>query len=498
MNNEEIMGCDTLSVLVLERNVGADANTEYTLPEYLPEIRKLLHVEQTVIPPAKYVNSSSAQMNGTVDYRVLYVGADGGLYTAPVSAEYRVNIPIDMQDFIDSSEGLEMMCSVCGESVNPRATGPRRISIRSRLKCTVRVIGKVRLCESMLGEVNLMSIYKRRESCLTAEYCSSCSDIFETEYEISPLSEGMRIADADAKVFVDSVNMGDGRISCRGDVMFRALGIDENSGELMKVSKKLPFESEIELDREMPDSLVRVRGIPSEVRVEIDEDRAICKIGVMIEACCLANREAEYTADIYSSERECKTVEQEYESAQVLLCKNANITLSERLSSEDAGLSADAEIVEVFASAAIDSCKRENDKVIFDGSTKLSVVCVDNGEYSCTDMMLPFRYETDSAFDGEPTSFSGAADIVSIRANNDGGNFSVDAELALGVDCMGKSRISAVDEVEFGETAESEENALIVCYPSQTDTLWSVAKRYKVAPSKISGDPQVDKYIIIE
>ena len=497
MNNEEIMGCDSISVLVCERNVGADANTEYTLPEYLPEIRKLLHVEQTVLPPAKYVNSSSAQMSGSVDYRVMYVGADGGLYTAPVSAEYNVNVPMDIQDIVDSSEGLEMMCSVCGESVTPRATGPRRISIRSRLKCTVRVLGRVRLCESMVGDVDLMSIYKRRESCLTAEYRSASSDVFETEYEISPLAEGMRIVDADAKIFVESANMGQRSVNCRGEVIFRALGVDENSGETVKISKKLPFESEIELDEDIPDALVWVKGTPSEVRVEVEEERAVCKIGVILEARCLSNREAEYTADIYSSERECRTSEQGYDSAQMLLCRSANITLSERLSSEDAGISADAEIVTAFASAVIDNCKKENDKYIFDGNARFSVICSENGEYSCSDINIPFKYETEGALDGELSSFSGVADVVSIRASNDGG-FSVDAELSLCVDCLGKSRISVIDEAEFGESVEKDGNALIVCYPSPSDSIWSVAKRYKVAPSRINGDPKIDKYIMIE
>lgn len=498
MNNEEIMGCDTLSVLVCERNIGADANVEYTLPEYFPEIRKILHVEQTLLPPAKYASSTSAQMSGTADYRVLYVGADGSLYTAPVSAEYNVNIPIDMMESVDTSEGLEIVCSVCGESISTRAMGPRRISIRSRLKCIARVLGKIRLCESMIGDVNLMSIYKRREKCLTAEYCASNSELFETEYEISPLAEGMRIADADAKVFVESASVTPSGINCRGEVIFRALGIDENTGEIMNVTKKLPFESEIELDEALPDALVEVRGIPSEVRVEVEEGRAICKIGAILEAVCFANREAEYTADAYSCDSECSTVEQSYDSARVLLCKNANITLSERISSDDAGISPDAEVITAFALANIDSCKREGDKFIFDGNARFSVICVENGDYSCTDISLPFRYESDAALDGDMSSFSGTADAVSIKASNDRGTLALDAELYLGVNCLGTSGISVVDEVNFGDAVEKDTNSLIVCYPAPDDTLWSVAKRYKVAPSHVSGDPQTDKYVIIE
>ena len=498
MNNEEIMGCDTLSVLVCERNIGTDANVEYTLPEYFPEIKKILHVAPTLIPPAKYASSTSAQISGTVDYRVIYVGADGGLYTAPISAEYSVNIPIDMQESVDASQGLAMMCSVCCESIGVRAMGPRRMSIRCRLKCTARVLGKIRLCESMVGDVNLMSIYKRREKCLTAEYCALSSELVETECEISPISEGMRIVDADTKVFVESAVAGQGEVNCRGEVILRVLGIDEASGDTASISKKLPFESRIALEEDIPDATVRARGLPSEVRVEVEDGRAICRIGIIIEACCLANRESEYTADAYSCENSCQNTEQMYDSAQVLLCKNANLTVSERLSSEEVGVSPDAEVITAFVSADVNGCKQENDKFIFDGIAKFSVICCENGEYSCTAINLPFRYESDAAVIGEMSSFLGTADAASVKVSNDHGTLALDSELCLGVDCLGVSRITALDEMDFGEAVDKDSNALIVCYPAPDDTLWSVAKRYKVAPSQVCGDPQNDKYVIIE
>ena len=146
----------------------------------------------------------------------------------------------------------------------------------------------------------------------------------------------------------------------------------------------------------------------------------------------------------------------------------------------------------------MDSCKIEDGKYVFDGNAKFSVICSLENEYACTELNIPFRYTTDGEPDGEGVSFLGDASIISMRVSCDGSILAVDAELALSVDCIGRRKISGVSEAEFDGEAEREENSLIVCYPSSEDTLWSVAKRYAVAPSRVIGNPQTDKYLIIE
>ena len=51
--------------------------------------------------------------------------------------------------------------------------------------------------------------------------------------------------------------------------------------------------------------------------------------------------------------------------------------------------------------------------------------------------------------------------------------------------------------VSFGEPVERLDGKLVVCYPADDDTLWPIAKRYKVAQSDISGDPRKDRFVMI-
>ena len=85
-----------------------------------------------------------------------------------------------------------------------------------------------------------------------------------------------------------------------------------------------------------------------------------------------------------------------------------------------------------------------------------------------------------------------------IKVRIDGGNLCVDAELNVSADCVSEQTVSTVEKVTFGEAISRPESELIVCYPSPDDTLWSVAKRYKVAAQNISGDPEKDRFVMIE
>ena len=70
-----------------ERTVTTELSNDYTLPDYQPEIRRILKVIPSILPPAKYIGGNNAEFNGTIDYNMLYVGADGGIYSGYKSEE---------------------------------------------------------------------------------------------------------------------------------------------------------------------------------------------------------------------------------------------------------------------------------------------------------------------------------------------------------------------------------------------------------------------------
>ena len=68
--------------------------------------------------------------------------------------------------------------------------------------------------------------------------------------------------------------------------------------------------------------------------------------------------------------------------------------------------------------------------------------------------------------------------MISARARLDGERIGVDAEVMMCGVISKTENTRMLDSVSFGEETENRRGEYIICYPSRTDTLWSVAKRY--------------------
>ena len=83
-------GRGTVQIPLPPRELSAEVAGDFTLPDYQPEIKRLLRIGVNLLPPNPFAGSSGAELTGSMDYYVLYVGQDGGVYCAPLSAEYRL------------------------------------------------------------------------------------------------------------------------------------------------------------------------------------------------------------------------------------------------------------------------------------------------------------------------------------------------------------------------------------------------------------------------
>ena len=80
---------------ICNRVVNTDVTEDFTLPDYYPEIRRVLYVKETMLPPAKFISGNKLDVNGVVDYTLVYVSRDGKICSAPLSAEYGFSLPLE-------------------------------------------------------------------------------------------------------------------------------------------------------------------------------------------------------------------------------------------------------------------------------------------------------------------------------------------------------------------------------------------------------------------
>lgn len=487
MNHMDEMGMTAqrrMTVPLCDRTVTTEVSGEYILPDYQPEIRRLLWVEQTVLPPAKYIGGGQVELNGTMDYQVLYVGADGGLYTAPLSAEYSAAAPLEQASEVDLGAGVTAFATTVCEGINTRVSAPRKLNIRSRLRSHVRAYGSMLMEEQISGDADPASIRRLGGEASRMEAMTGVSDMIPVGDEIGGLGDDVRVISADATVFLNEVCPSDGMANGSGEVLLKLmLGREDGSTELL--TRKLPLEGQVELDGMSADGMCYMTGTVSELSVTVEEGRILCEIGVLLEARGMCNQTVNYTADLYSTQVESEC---EYRSLRLpvaLRCENGNVSQSERIPLEGLNLPQDAAIVDVLGNVWMDGCEQMGEKYVLTGQTRYQLLCRKDTEYSVAEVTLPLRYETEGGRRA-PESFDAVGEVLSCRARVDGDTLHLDAELSVAADFMGSEEIRTVSAVRFGERLDCRGNRMVVYYPMPEDTPWTVAKRYHISPEKLS------------
>ncbi len=497
MFNEKGNGCASA---VYSRGFGSEVSGDFTLPDYQNEIRRILEVIPTVLPPAKYVSDTAAEFNGTVDYQVVYVGADGGIYSVPLSSDYNISVPLEN---IGRDAALSAFCSIAAENVSTRVSAPRRLGIRTRLRADICVLAHTDCTGAVPEGAAVSDIYTRTEKIPTVCCESATTDIIKVSY-IAPLgADALRVVLADASVCECSCTPREGgALDCNGTLCLRLLTVNEESGEYSTLESKIPVEGQLDMESVTPESLCRVCGTVSEVSINVSDSGIECELGIIFEGKCANIYEAEYMSDIYSTEYECICKSESKSVRRMLALCQSGFTVSERIPLSSTSIPEDAQLTECTARAMLDKCECEGSKCVFSGNAVFCVIYSKDGEMWSSEVNVPLKYESPTLYGAEAgteaVGFEATAVLSTPKVRISEKNLCIDAEVYFSGECMTQTNVSAIREVQLGERREPRESELVVCYPINGDTVWSVAKRYAVAPSSVMGNPESDKYVIIE
>lgn len=481
-----------LQIPLCEKTVRTEVAGDFSLPDYQPEIKRLLRIRPCVLPASHYAGSGNADFSGTLDYYVLYMGNDGGLYCAPLHTEYGFAVPFEQDD----AQVSLCMADVVPESVVGRVSAPRKLSIRCRLRSDVCVMGTLSATESMQGTVDPFSVEHLIAEQTLAHIGCGQSDAIRLGEDILIDSKGrnMRLVCAEGQVHVQEVSCSQGQVHCRGEVVLKLMMSAEEQGSLPDpvptyLTRKLPFQGSVDVAVAMPGAECCVTGEATELSVTVEETYMHAEVGVILQAKVMHNAPLYYTKDVFSTKRACECSHDRYDLPVAIRSLVGNFTQSDSASLAENGMVAGS-IVDVCGSAEAEQMHWESGKCTLSGTGHYIVLMADGSEVSAHEIAMPWKYEFDC--EREPVGWHAHMQVLSCRARVDGERIGVDAELACAARTWDTSEVSVLREVAFGDAAASRSGAFVVCYPASDDSLWSVAKRYGTALSAVRAANGLD------
>ncbi|MBR2926449.1 MAG: hypothetical protein IKC31_02600 [Clostridia bacterium] len=476
---KEETGGVRMQTAICDRVVTADLSEDLSLPDYQPEIKRLLRVRATVHPADKYLGAGEAEFSGNVDYCVLYAGNDGALYSLSESGEYRFSVPMEGANAIDLGEGIVCDVQITPDMVTGRVAAPRKLGIKCRLRARVRMLG-VQQMENALPK-DSEGVEALRGSATVARIFLGTSDGISLGDEITmdlPDTD-LRVIASEGQIFVTEASAGSGVVNCRGEVCLKLLVSEEGEGmRPMTLLRRIPFSQEVPVDGAEVNCDCTAHGICTAIGVTVEEGKLLCDVTLRLQARAQRNEEISFLRDVYSTKRECQGRIESFTLPQAISAIGGNFSVNQTMTLEEAGIRANQSIWDASATAILAGMEQERGKVYLTGRLRCHAVLLCEGEVSAQEFEIPFRYANDLPQGATVTDYQATPTVLSCRVRMDGERIHADAEVAISATLMGEKTVQMLTEALFGDAIAHKACSYTVCYPSREDTLWSVAKRY--------------------
>ena len=162
---------------------------------------------------------------------------------------------------------------------------------------------------------------------------------------------------------------------------------------------------------------------------------------------------------------------------------SGNLTVSLREPLEGLEIEPTAVVLDAYSDAVVKNVEESGDKLVLVGELCLNILTNCENEYSLKEIKSPFKYEVEG---GNGALFYTDCSAVALipKAKIESGKLSCDCEVHISGRSYSKDEFSAVNEVIFGERV-TRDGAITVCFPSPTDTLWDISKRYHIPTESI-------------
>lgn len=485
----EVQGLVTVSD---DTAINHEVSEEFSLPDYVPEVRRVLFTRAQALPESKYISDDTVpptiELGGTVTYSIIYTNEEGKLCALPLNSTYEVKAPI-------SSAGTTFIDTTV-ESCTTRVTAPRRLTVKSKLKS--RILGFQEKAEeeniTPRSSADEMYIERKKEAVSTLGIMPvSLQNIRMSEKLDMAGLEDSKPVWCDAAIILNDVKVQNGSVSVRGDVTVRCLCIS-GAGENV-ITKTMPLVEEVEAEgASIGDmAMLNARCVSLSISNEESGNRndLFFDLNCELDGEITRNSEALLTKDAYSTKNETQASYKKIDVYKRLKSQNASFTVSEAVKRENEAIT---EIIEIIADPVYEKTEVKGTRAQLLGKLLVNIIgkSQPNEEGVCEYLHdayeIPIKYETDlGKINGEIiTRCSFSQGNVNARYDNE--RFYVTAEIFPAFSIYEKTSCEVLEHATLKKDSElkSDPACVRVCFPRENETLWDIAKRYHTTVSKLA------------
>lgn len=468
--------------------IGTECSIDHVLPDYMPEIRRILRVEARPHKGGKYADGEKVEFTGSVTYTLLYADGEGKLSSVALTADYGFLCPYRSEREPTVYGDTRVESTLC------RLTGPRKISLKSNLKSRIHLLLPEELPTLQQDEgIELLPFHTScRRVRPTEGYALSLSDMLTVEgsaaEEVHPLL-------SDARLAVREVKAEGGSVRVRGEAFVRLL-LSKEDGTPLSYLRRIPFDEEMLVEGVENGDLLLCDGGISLVDLSVSDGEG----GAQIDLSCegelsllhIAELPIEGVKDAYSPLYPTHLSERSVSLCRIGGCFTGIFSVGSRGSLPEEPV---VSIPDGEGTVTASRVEIENGRAVLYGDIKARLLLENapHGEgegfsFSSYEHTFPFRIETDIRIpEKEAPRFDTVCEVLYLRPRTERDGIAIDAELSVKTIAYCEENFTFVSSVTPDKESPYPHRAdeIAVLYPDDGESLWSLGKRTHTSPAAL-------------
>ncbi len=478
---------------VFETSCEQSIDTDFTLPDYYPEVDKVLKCISEISIMSAQCNDRTVGIGGQVTFTLLYTGSDGRpnsfTHIFPFSRSIEPKESVD--GFVEATPKIGY--------VNTKAVGPRKIEIHGSLSLGVKVtaIDCVTLPDSEVAEGIFM---KTEASDFAFPLPTVKKSVFVDDEIAVPQTKPPvgRILRYEAASSASECKYVGGKAVVKGNVDISVLYSPDDGGIPVKLFETKGFSQIIDIESGFDDVKLNVKTYVEsfELHPKTGLDGNVRSLGFEAKTALLImpfteqNRtvavdafSGKYAADIEFSdicaESFCDKVSDK------CVCKKT-FDFGESLS----------EVYDVWCRAEVGHLGTSENEIFINGTVTLNILGLgadSSPVFFERPIEFEYLYDIGSVADGASFEPTVSVKAVSYSLLQDG-KLETAVELMIDSVVFLSKKLSIVSgiKVDTENTLPKSDKAALTLYFPENETVWSIAKRYKTSPVKICEANGID------
>ncbi|MEG2501045.1 MAG: DUF3794 domain-containing protein [Oscillospiraceae bacterium] len=467
--------CETTAELPIE--------TEILIPDYLPQVFKIVKCFVRLVILQKQMSASRMTADGYLRCIVYYQSeSDQSL------CQIEQKIPFTKQVELRDGDYHNWCAYVTGETeyLNCRAVNQRRIDIRGAYALSIKVSAGVE--QEILTSISEMGTEQKLASISGARTVAIGEKLVTIEDSIAFDIQPLMILDITCQSVVNEVKLISGKAVIKGDIKAEISYRTEPGYTVQKAVKVISFNEVLDMDgvNEECQSFVFVEPTGCTVLGGADAQAGTISVTAIISARAYQQNEYLAVCDAFSTVYETETKEK------VIALENIvdNFIVQVQCIAEGDLPDENAQIIDVKASALPVEIIEADGELNVRGRAIAHIICINAlGEIDCYDKtaeyVLPKHYigslcNTNSTF---------IPSVQSVTARKAGAE--MQANIVLSVQGLITTRVKAtvIEHVEMlNERQAANSNiALRIYYAQAGEDIFDISKRYHVSPTVVSA-----------